>query len=298
MMKRPLIAYLVIAFCAALASGQELRCTVEINTDAAENAPKETFQRLKEEITSYLNGRVWTNTQFSPNERIDCRMFFTIKSYDGQRAKGELQVQASRPVYNSDYTSVLLNFKDQKVEFDYLDGDPLTFSDSSWEGNLTGILDFYAYLILAMDFDSFSPSGGEDYYARAAQVVQMAQSSGEIGWRTFEDTRNRSAVLNALTDSGTSGLRKMLYAYHRNGLDVMSNSPDKGRAAITECLGELTEVASRAPMSVGLSLFSDAKLDELVGIYSKAPDSERSEAWKILSKIYPANSQLEKIKRN
>ncbi len=297
-MKRSLIAAVLIAFCTSLLHGQELRCTVEINTDAAENAPKETFQRLKEDITSYLNDRVWTNAQFAPNERIDCRMFLTVKSYDGQRAKGELQVQASRPVFNSDYSTVLLNFKDQKVEFDYRDGDPLTFSDSSWEGNLTGLLNFYAFLILAMDFDSFSPSGGEEYYAKASQVVQMAQSSGEIGWRTFEDTRNRSAVLNALTDSGTAGLRKLLYAYHRNGLDVMSNSPEKGRAAITESLAALTEVAERAPMSVGLSLFSDAKLDELVGIYSKADEAERNKAWKILSKIYPASNQLEKIKKN
>ncbi len=297
-MKRSLVASILIVFGSILMWSQELRCTVDINTDAAENAPKETFQQLKEEISSYINDRIWTNAQFAPNERIECRMFFTIKSYDGQKAKGELQVQASRPVYNSDYITVLLNFKDQKVEFDYRDGDPLTFSDSSWEGNLTGILNFYAYLILGMDFDSFSPSGGEEYYAKAAQIVQMAQSSGEIGWRAFEDTRNRSAVLSALTDSGTSGLRKLLYSYHRNGLDQMSSAPEKGREAITESLGELTEVAERAPMSVGLSLFSDAKLDELVGIYSQADSAERDKVWKILSKIYPASNQLEKIKRN
>lgn len=297
-MARSLLVCLLIALCAIFACGQELRCAVEINTESVENAPQETFQRLKEEITAYINDRVWTNMRFAPNERIDCRMFFTVNSYDGQRAKGELQVQASRPVYNSDYTTVLLNFKDQNVEFDYRDGDPLIFSESSWEGNLTGILDFYAYLILAMDFDSFSPSGGDEYYAKAAQVVQMAQSSGESGWRTFEDTRNRSALLNSLTDSSTASLRKLLYAYHRSGLDVMSTAPDKGRSAITDSLEMLIEVAERAPMSVGLSLFSDAKLDELVGVYSKAGDTERNEVWKILSKIYPASSQLDKIKRN
>lgn len=137
-------------------------------------------------------------------------------------------MQVSRPVYNSTYTTTLLNFKDTRVEFDYKEGDQLIRNDNSWDSNLTGILDFYAYLILALDFDSFSPKGGQPYFDKAASVVQMAQSSGEIGWRTFEDTRNRSAVLNSFTESNTSAIRDLIYKYHRRGLDEMATSPDKG----------------------------------------------------------------------
>lgn len=199
-MKKYLVAILILVFCALTPSrtgAEELRCTVEVNSQQIEGTNKSVFETLQEAITEYMNDRTWTNTNFSPNERIDCRMFFTIKSYEDDRMKGDLQVQLSRPVYNSTYTTTLLNFKDTKIEFDYREGEPLVFNENTMESNLTAILNYYAYLFLALDFDSFSPLGGQPYYDKAAAVVQMAQSSGEIGWKTFEDTKNRSAVLNS-----------------------------------------------------------------------------------------------------
>ena len=165
------------------------------------------------------------------------------------------------------------------------------------ESQLTAILNFYAYLILAVDFDSFSPRGGQPFFDRLAQIVQMAQSSGETGWRQFEDTKNRSAVLSAFTDQATSGLRDLLYEYHRKGLDEMSVSPDKGRAGITNSLDYLQKVHQVNPMSVGLSMFKDAKLDELVNVYSKAPQTERQRVFDLLTSIYPTEQErLNKIK--
>lgn len=292
-----LLIFLVMAVCPALASAQELQCQVEVNTSAIEGTNKSVFESLKEKITEYFNENKWTNTVFSPMEKIDCRFFLTVKEYDGSRIKGDLQVQLSRPVYNSTYTTTLFNFKDTKVEFDYSEGEPLIFNDSSWDNNLTGILNFYAYLFLALDFDSFSPRGGQPYFDKAASIVQMAQSSGEIGWRTFEDTKNRSAVLNSFTDTNTGMVRDMMYQYHRKGLDEMVTSPDKGRAAITESIKAIGDVYKAAPMSVALSLFRDAKLDELVNVYSKAPQSERETVYEMLKPIYPTDTErLEKIK--
>lgn len=284
---------------AALTSkAQELLCTVDINTSSIEGTNKSVFETLKEAISDYYNETKWTNAVFSPNERIECRFFLTVKEYTNDRIKGELQVQLSRPVYNSTYTTTLFNFKDTKIEFDYREGEPLVFNDNVWSNNLTGILDFYAYLFLALDFDSFSPLGGQPYFDKAASVVQQAQSSGEIGWRTFEDTKNRSALLNAFTDNNTSMLRDMLYQYHRKGLDEMVTSPDKGRASITESLSALKSVYDHAPMSVGLSVFRDAKLDELVNVYSKAPQTERDAVYDLLQPIYPTDrDRLEKIKK-
>jgi hypothetical protein len=283
--------------CGVNINAQELLCTVEINSQQVEGTNKSVFETLQEAINEYVNNRKWTNTNFSPNEKIECRMYFTIKTYEDDRMKGDLQLQLSRPVYNSSYTTTLFNFKDTKIEFDYKEGDQLIFSENDMESNLTAILNFYSYLFLALDFDSFSPLGGQTYFDKAASVVQMAQSSGEIGWKAFEDTKNRSAVLSSYTDSNTSGIRNLLYNYHRKGLDEMATSPDKGRAVITESLSDIQKIYKAAPMSVALSIFRDSKLDELVNIYSKASQSERTSVYDLLSPVFPTDSErLNKIK--
>lgn len=298
MILRPLGVLLAMMWGWAPVSAQELRCTVEVNSQSVEGSSKSVFETLQQSISDYFNETKFTPNVFSPNEKIECRFFLTVKEYADDRIKGEIQVQLSRPVYNSTYTTTLLNFRDTKVEFDYREGDPLVFNDTSWDNNLTGLLNFYAYLFLALDYDSFSPLGGQPYYDKAASIVQMAQSSGEIGWRTFEDTKNRSAVLNSYTESNTSAIRDLLYNYHRKGLDEMVSSPDKGRAVITESLKAIETIQRNAPMSVALSIFRDAKLDELVNVYSKAPATEREAVYKLLEPIYPTDSErLDKIKK-
>ena len=280
------------------AQAQELNCAVEVNSQQVEGTNKNVFNALQEAISTYMNETKFSNAIFSPNEKIECRLFLTVKEYTDDRIKGELQLQLSRPVYNSTYTTTLFNFRDTKVEFGYREGDPLIFNENTVENNLTAILDYYAYLFLAIDFDSFSPKGGQPFYDRAQSVVQQAQSIGEVGWRTFEDTKNRAAVLSSYTDTNTAGIRNLLYNYHRKGLDEMVTSPDKGRAVITESLKELKTIADNSPMSVALSLFRDSKLDELVNIYSKAPSAERETAYDILQPIYPTESErLDKIKK-
>lgn len=268
-------------------SGQELNCDVTINTDQVQATNRSVFETLQDAMREYLNTTHFTNDQYAVNERIDCRLFFTIAEYTDNIMKGDLQVQSSRPVYNSTYTTTLLNFKDNKIEFSYQEGEPLTFTVNSMESQLTAILNFYAYLIIAMDRDSFAPKGGDEAFNQLKMIVQMAQSSGEGGWKAFEDKKNRSALLGVFTDPSTSGSRTMLYDYHRLGLDEMFMSPDKGRAKITSTLDELQKIYQIDPMSVGLSIFKDAKLDELVNIYSKASQTEREKVVELLTPIYP-----------
>lgn len=262
-----------------------------------EQSSRSVFESLKADIGDYMNTRQWGSAQYSPGERIECRLTLTVKEYSSDRVKGDLQVQLIRPVYNTTYTTTVFNFRDTKIDFSYREGDRLVFNEQAMESNLTAILNFYAYMILALDSDTFSPDGGEEYFKKAAVVVQQAQSSGETGWRTFEDNRNRSALLQTFMDKNTSGLRNLLYTYHRRGLDEMAGSPDKGRSNITSSLKELTRSKDVAPMSVGLTLFRDSKLDELVNVYSKAPASEKEAVFKLLSPIYPADgTRLRKIK--
>ena len=280
------------------ADAQELRCNVEVNAQSIEGTNKSVFETLQTSINDYFNENRFSTLTFSPNERIECRFFLTVKEYENDRIKGEIQAQLVRPVYNTNITTTLFNFRDTRVEFDYREGDPLIFNETQYDNNLTALLNYYAYLFLAIDSDSFSPDGGQPFWDKAQSVVQAAQSSGEIGWKAFEDTKNRAAVLAAYTDGNTRGMRKLLYDYHRKGLDEMATSPDKGRATITESLKEVKKVHDAAPLWVALSIFRDAKLDELVNIYSKAPATEREEAYEILQPIYPTdNERLDKIKK-
>ena len=289
---------LAAMICAQESAAQELNCTVEVNSSQVSGTNKSVFETLQSAINDYMNTTVFSNMQFSANEKIDCRLFFTIKEVDNDKMIGDLQIQSTRPVYNTNYTTTLINFKDSKIEFEYQEGEPLVFNLQNMESQLTAILNFYAYLILAVDCDSFSPKGGEPYFDRLKIIVQQAQSSGESGWKAFEDTKNRSAVLGAFTEPATSCIRDMMYDYHRKGLDEMSLTPDKGRGVITQTLSNLNKIFDVAPMSVALSMFKDAKLDELVNIYSKAPQDERQKVYDLLQPIYPTeNTRLDQIRK-
>ncbi len=294
---RKILSLLIFALLAASGAAQELNCHVEVNSDKITGTNKSVFTTLQEAITSYMNDTKFTAAQYSPIEKIECTLFFTIKEYDGDKMTGDIQVQATRPAYNASYTTNLINFRDSKVEFTYSEGEPLTFNETNMESQLTAILNFYAYLIIAIDTDSFAPRGGEAAWDRVKTIVQQAQSSGETGWRAFDDNKNRAAVLGAYTDPSTQQLRDMVYKYHREGIDQMSVSPDKGRAAITESLETLKNIYNVAPMSVGLSMFRDSKLDELVNVYTKGSQEERDRVVEILSSLYPTDQdRIQKIK--
>lgn len=287
-----------LALSAAEGMAQELNCVVEVNSQKIEGSSKSVFQTLQQAMSEYMNETKFSNATFSNVEKLDCRLYLTVSEYADDRITGDLQVQLSRPVYNSSYTTTLFNFKDNRVSFEYREGEPIIFNETTVEDNLTAILNYYAYLFLALDFDSFSPMGGQIFYDRAASVVQAAQSMGEIGWKAFEDPKNRSGVLTSFTNPSTSAMRQLLYDYHRKGLDEMVSAPDKGRAAITQSIGALETVYKADPMSAALSIFRDSKMDELVNVYSKAPQTERDAVYKLLQPIYPAeHERLDKIKK-
>jgi len=290
--KKILLAAVAI-FCCFGAAAQELNCTFDIDTKKVKNANKDIFNTLKEAVNEYLNTTVWTDAQFAVNEKIQCNMFLSVAEYDEStgKMKGELQIQSTRPVYNSSYTSTLINFRDTRVEFTYDNNEQLVYNEQEMQSNLTAILNFYALFVIAIDFDSFALNGGDPYYEKLENIVRMAQSSGESGWKAFEDSKNRSAILSAYTDKQTSAIREVFYNYHRLGLDQMVTSVDKGRATITQQLETLKSIYDVAPMSVCLSMFKDAKLDELVNIYSKANSSEKEKVYELLYPLYPTETE-------
>lgn len=278
----------------------ELLCEVEVNSDRITNGSKDVFNELKQSVTDYMNTTKWTNAVFGTNEKIHCKLMFTISTWDDATGlmKGDLQIQSQRPVYNSVYTTAIINFKDTKVDFNFETGQQLVFSEMEMLDNLTSILNFWAYMIIGMDFDTFELKGGDPYYEKAANVVRLAETSGETGWKAFEDNTNRNAVLTAITNTQTAPIRQMLYDYHRMGLDQMVVTVDKGRSAITHTLENLAKIYEVAPLSVCLTMFKDAKLDELINIYSKANMTEKESVYEMLYQIYPGEvNRLAEIKK-
>ncbi|MCD8270518.1 MAG: DUF4835 family protein [Parabacteroides sp.] len=278
---------------------QELNAQVKINRDKIQGTLT-VFETLEKALTEFINNRKWTDATFAVNERIDCTFNIIINEMPSDNSfKSEIQIQARRPVYNSTYTTTLLNFRDTQLDFDYTEYEPLEFAENTLNSNLIGTLVFYIYTIIGLDFDSFSPKGGTAFYQRAQRIVNLAQAQASWnGWKAFDSDRNRHAVATALTDNISDAFRDMWYNYHRKGLDEMAANADRGRTTIIELLPTLEEIKKTRPTSVLFQMFADAKLDEVVAIYSKATTTEKQEGYKMLSNLYPAmTTRLEALKK-
>lgn len=271
--------------------GQELNCRVMVNSSLIDGTNTSVFKTLENSISEYLNTTRFTNRNFSPVEKIECSLFLNITGYSNNHFTAELQIQSIRPVYNSTYTTSLLNFRDPEVHFDYYEYEPLEFTILNNRSQLTALLNFYAYMILALDFDSFAPRGGQEYYERARSVVMEAQNTGDSGWQLYQDNRNRAALLSAFSESPTAGFRDILYEYHREGLDEMATSPEKARNTILETITvNLRKINSNYPFSVGLNVFHDTKFDELLNIFGPSTSKEKKEVKQLLEEVYPYES--------
>ena len=273
-------------------SAQELNCTVSVNSSQIEGTSEEIYRTLQKSLNEFMNDRHWTGMFFSPNERIECSINITINEHPTTETfKGYLQVQARRPVYGTSYYTTLLNFKDEKFEFTYKEFDPLEFNENSFDSNLTAVMAYYAYLIIGLDSDSFSPFGGTTCFQKAENIVNMAQSSSEKGWKAFEDRKNRYEIINDLLDDRLRKYREFFYQYHRLGLDAMTTSTSNARAKIAQSIKSLEEVKNNKSNSVVLQLFVDAKDDEIVNIFKKEGlETEKKDVCEILTKINPTKS--------
>ena len=305
LLKKLLLGVVCCCLCGS-ATGQgagrmfELNAKVTVNSDKVQSTNKQVFTTLQTALTEFLNNRKWTDATFAINERINCSFTLIINEMVSDNSfKGELQIQSNRPVFNSSYTTTLLNFRDKEVEFDYVEFEPLQFVDNTLDNNLVAILVFYVNIILGLDFDSFALDGGSAYFQQAQQIVSLAQSQASwTGWKAFDSNQNRHAVATALTENQGEDFRQMWYTYHLKGLDEMAANPDRGRTTIIESLAGLQKLKSARPVSVLLQMFSDAKLDEVVSIYSKATTQEKQEGYIMLSELFPtAGTRLEALKK-
>lgn len=272
---------------------QELNCMISINTQKLEGTDKKVFQTLQQSMYEFLNNRKWTTYNVKQEERIECTMLLTINDrLAADEFRGTLNIVIRRPVLNSAYNCVLLNSIDKYIQFKYVEYQPLDYSDGTFTSNLTSFLAYYAYITLGFYYDSFSPSGGTQFFEKAQEVVNAAGNTQDPGWKAYESDKNRWWLVNNYMNSANSGLRDFSYRYHHLGFDNMYERVDQGRTATTEAIGVLQKIYNDKPNLYALQLIFDAKRDEFINIYSdqRVPPMEKSTVSNILKEIDPANS--------
>ena len=289
---------MVLSFLLTISYGQaqELNCNININSEQVEGSNKSVFVTLKKSISEFVNNRKWTELTYANTERIECTMNIIVKKMDIDVFTAEIQVQSRRPVYNSSYYSTLFNFKDNNFTFKYKEFDQLEMNENTITSNLTAVLAYYAYIIIGYDMDSYSRLGGTPYFLAAENIVNSAQGADLTGWKAFESPKNRYALVNNLTDEAFKKFRSFVYDYHRLGLDEMTSNSANARGKIAEGLPLILEANRARPSAIIISTFMDAKSDELVNIFSKGNQKEKTDAVEILSDVNPTQtSRYEKI---
>lgn len=273
---------------------QELLCEVVVNGDQMQQtADRQIFTSMQREITEFMNNRRWTNEAYRVEERIKCKMYITLKpdSPGNGVYMANVQIVSSRPVYGSDYETTVLSFVDKSWAFQYNEAIPLQFSENSFTSHLASLLTFYAYVIIGMDNDSFSPKGGSAAYDRAIQELNNVVSQGQNnpGWKAFEDTRNRYWLVTNLQDPQMEQVRTALYNYHRLGLDLMSSNPEEARKGALEALKNIHKANQTRPGAAIIRSFFDAKASEIVQFLKGGLPAEKQAAYTMLSELDPTN---------
>ncbi len=296
-MKSLLLFVLSLVYITSSLSAQELRCNITISSQKIQGANQNLFRTMQSDIYEFMNTRKWTDHVYSYDEKLKCNIMIVLdEQISADEFRGSIRVQLIRPVFDSSYESTILNINDNDFRCRYVEFQSLEFNETSNRDNLTNILAYYAYVILGFNYDTFSPEGGTPFFEKAQSIVNNSQNQVEKGWKSFESERNRYWLLENVMNKSYSDFRKCMYSYHRNGLDLMSQRAEEGRANIADSMRDLQKVFRRRPSTYILQMFFDAKADELVNIFSKSFPDERSRVLTILNEIDPSNgSKYSKI---
>jgi hypothetical protein len=274
--------------------GQELQVRVTINHSQIQGTDASVFDNLQQTLEQFINERQWTPLQFQKNERIQCNLNITVSKYvkEDNRFECSAMIQANRPVFNSAYTTTLYNNKDNSFHFQFAEFDQLNYNDENIDNQLTALIAYYAYLIIGLDLDSFSPMGGTDVLQRCMVLVNNAQSLDYPGWKSFEDSRNRFAIINDYLDESMKPFRQLQYDYYRKGLDEMANNAERGRTEISTVLEEqLKKAHDEKPLSLLPQIWLDYKKDELANIYKgKGTQKEKESLYELMMSINASQS--------
>ena len=288
-MKRFLLATLLSG---ALAAGpaQELNCTVNVIAPQISNLEATVIESLESSIREFINGRRWTSDEFRMEERIECTMQLTItEAVNPTNFKGNLQIQSSRPVYNSDYKTPMFFVNDGDFEFVWDGSSVIQFMPDQFRDNLSSVLAFYAYMILGMDYDSMGLEGGTDQFLKAQTIVANAQNAPQAGWKASQSQQNRYWLVENMLSQTFRPVRSCIYHYHRLGMDRLYDDVDKARMTIADALIEMRQTHRIRPSSYNLQLFFLAKSDEILKVFGPAPEPEKTRLLPVLKQMDPGN---------
>ncbi len=270
-------------------SAQELNCVVTINADQVSQTNQQIFKTLERSLNDFVNKNKWTNRTYKENERISTQMFITITDYESNRFKGNIQIQSSRPVFNTSYESPVFNYKDNQLNFEYIEFQPLVFNENVFESNLVSVVSYYVYVILGLDADTFSLEGGTEYFRKAQQITTQAQSSSYTGWDQNSD-RSRFELVDNLLSNTYREYRIAMYNYHRKGLDILGDNNSTGKQVIAGTMKLFETMIKRRPNAFLIQTFFDAKSDEIQNIFSDGPKVDIVQLKETLNSIAPLYS--------
>jgi hypothetical protein len=298
------IKYYLIIFLVllpAIIRAQELNCNIQISAQRIQGSNRQVFESMQKDLFEFMNNTVWTNHVFNYAERIDCNILINLTDQlSADEFKGTIQIQLSRPIFNTTYNSTLLNFIDNNFQFKYVEFQPLEFDPSTYKSSLISVLAYYTYMVLGFDYDSFAPMGGTEFFQMAEKIVTNAQNAPEQGWKPYDGSRNRNRywLVKNVLDKEYEGVRQFIYEYYINGLDKMESKAPEARTSMVESLKLMQDVYRKKPdpFMYLVQVVMDAKSDELINIYSAAFPEEKSRVVEILTEIDPANkAKYEKI---
>ncbi|NMM50175.1 type IX secretion system protein PorD [Marinigracilibium pacificum] len=285
-------SFFVLLFTIQIQSvfGQELNCRVVVDDQQIELTDKSVFNDLEQSLSRFLNETKWTNDSYEQYERIFCTFLITITNSPSiGNYNATVQIQSFRPVFNASYETRLLNFGDRDWNFAYTISQPIIFNQNSFTDNLSSLLAYYAYMVIGLDYDSYSPSGGSQYFEIANRIVNNASQQGG-GWDQFSDNRNRYWLVNNMISPQFLPYREATYQYHRLGLDVFAENPDEARRNIIEALEKIRDVNNVSPNSVLITSFLDSKRDEIINIFSEGSMEQRRQVYNIMLRLEPSKS--------
>jgi hypothetical protein len=295
LMHKILCYILFIFFPISIAFGQELNCQVIVDDQRAQTSDRQVFRDMEQSFARFMNDRKWTDNNYAPDERINCNLAITIENMPAIGFyNATVQIQSSRPVYNSDYSSIVLNFADKDWSFEYIESTPLDFGDNVFTSNLTSMLAFYAYVIIGLDNDTFSEFGGEEQFKKVLDIVNLAQEVNGTGWQAFQSNRNRYWLSENLVNQNLRPIRKGLYTYHRLALDKFeqNQSQEEARALILGVLNDIQSADRNIPNSILKISFFDAKKNELAKIFERGNPASKREAYNLLVALNPSSTEI------
>lgn len=287
---RKLLLISIILFFYTNSFSQELKCNISVSSSQIQGTNKQVFRTMQTALSEFMNSRRWTENVFSYDERIECNIQINLTDQiSADEFAGTMQITARRPVFNSSYKTALLNFRDKDINFKYVEFQPIEFNEQSVQSNLSSLLAYYAYIIIGLDYDSYSMQGGSVYFTKAEAIVTKMQNSVEKGWKSFESRRNRYWLVENLLNNAYSPVRDCFYTYHRLGLDRMSDRLSEGRADVLEGLKSLQKAHRAKPGAFILQVFFDAKSEEIVNVFSESFIDEKTRVYNILNEVDPAH---------